>query len=191
VLDDSQKTKRLLQLLKNYHSSGQNRILIFALYKKEASQLYSLLKRKGFAAAAIHGDLPQTVRLEALESFRAGSCPLLIATDVAARGIDVPDVEYVINVSFPLTIEDYVHRIGRTGRAGKSGVAHTFFTKFDKRHAGALANLLRENNQQVPEALCQFGLYTKKKEPTLLKTRLLSVQAKHTRYSSVSRVLAA
>ena len=64
--------------------------------------------------------------------FKKGTTPLLIATDVAARGLDIPDVEYVINVTFPLTIEDYVHRIGRTGRAGKTGVAHTFFTPENK-----------------------------------------------------------
>ena len=61
-----------------------------------------------------------------------GPAPILVATDVAARGLDIPDVEYVINVTFPLTIEDYVHRIGRTGRAGKTGVAHTFFTPENK-----------------------------------------------------------
>jgi ATP-dependent RNA helicase DBP3 len=68
----------------------------------------------------------------------------MIATDVAARGLDIPMVEYVINYSFPLTIEDYVHRIGRTGRAGKTGVAHTFFHVGDKSHAGELILVLNE-----------------------------------------------
>lgn len=72
-----------------------------------------------------------------MESFKAGTCPLLVATDVAARGLDIPDVEVVINYSFPLTIEDYVHRIGRTGRAGKTGIAVTFFVgNNDKARAG-------------------------------------------------------
>ena len=62
-----------------------------------------------------------------MESFKSGKIPLLVATDVAARGLDIPDVDYVINYSFPLTIEDYVHRIGRTGRAGRKGTSHTFF----------------------------------------------------------------
>ncbi len=74
-------------------------------------------------ASAIHGDINQRQRTEAVEHFKSGSVPLLIATDVAARGLDIPDVEAVINYSFPLTTEDYVHRIGRTGRAGKSGGA--------------------------------------------------------------------
>lgn len=72
---------------------------------------------------AIHGDIMQRQRSEAVDHFKSGAVPLLIATDVAARGLDIPDVEAVINYSFPLTTEDYVHRIGRTGRAGKSGDA--------------------------------------------------------------------
>ena len=99
-----------------------------------------------------------------LESFKDGSKPLLIATDVAARGLDIPGVEVVINFTFPLTIEDYVHRIGRTGRAGTYGTSHTLFTSFDKAHAGALQNILREAKQEVPEPLLKFGSTVKKKE---------------------------
>ena len=72
---------------------------------------------------AVHGDISQSQRTAAVEKFKSGEVPLLIATDVAARGLDIPDVEAVINYSFPLTTEDYVHRIGRTGRAGKTGRA--------------------------------------------------------------------
>ncbi len=74
-----------------------------------------------FQVAAIHGDISQQQRSRAVETFKSGAVPLLVATDVAARGLDIPDVEFVINYSFPLTAEDYVHRIGRTGRAGKTG----------------------------------------------------------------------
>lgn len=76
-------------------------------------------------AASVHGDISQAQRTRAVEDFKSGAMPLLIATDVAARGLDIPDVEAVINYSFPLTTEDYVHRIGRTGRAGKSGQPFT------------------------------------------------------------------
>jgi superfamily II DNA/RNA helicase len=108
-------------------------------YKKEAPRVEALLSRKGWKAAAIHGDISQAQRTAAVEAFKAGTCPLLIATDVAARGLDIPDVEVVINYSFPLTIEDYVHRIGRTGRAGKTGTAVTFFVgNNDKQRAGEL-----------------------------------------------------
>ena len=83
----------------------------------------------------------QDKRIRAIEDFRKGSVPILVATDVAARGLDIPGVEYVLNFSFPLTIEDYVHRIGRTGRAGKKGVAHTFFHAGDKLRAGELVQV--------------------------------------------------
>lgn len=100
--------------MKNHHKKG-NKILIFALYKKEAARLETSLNRKGFNVGSIHGDKSQNDRNKALEEFKSGKVPLLVATDVAARGLDIPNVEHVINVTFPLTIEDYVHRIGRTG----------------------------------------------------------------------------
>lgn len=91
------------------------RILIFVLYKKEASRVEQTLNQKGFRVASIHGDLSQNARIAALDDFKSGKAELLVATDVAARGLDIPDVSMVINYSFPLTVEDYVHRIGRTG----------------------------------------------------------------------------
>jgi ATP-dependent RNA helicase DBP3 len=167
VLEQFQKEKRLLQLLTEYHRpvKGElNRILIFALYKKEADRIEQLLKRNGWACDSIHGDKSQDARTAALAKFKSGATQLLIATDVAARGLDIPDVKYVVNVTFPLTIEDYIHRIGRTGRAGKLGISHTLFTSNDKSHAGGLANVLREAEQPVPEDLIKFGVFTKKKE---------------------------
>lgn len=85
------------------------------LYKKEAARVEDTLRREGYAVGGIHGDLAQHARLAALDAFRKGTTPLLVATDVAARGLDIPNVGTVINYSFPLTVEDYVHRIGRTG----------------------------------------------------------------------------
>lgn len=122
------------------------RVLIFALYKKEAARLESTLHRAGYAVSAIHGDLSQPQRLSALSAFRTGSTPLLVATDVAARGLDIPRVHTVLNYTFPLTVEDYVHRIGRTGRAGRSGEAVTFFTgeAHERALAGEFARVLRE-----------------------------------------------
>ena len=171
VVDQSQKEGRLPQLLKKYcvsggsnKTGGDNRVLVFALYKKEAARVEQLLQRGGHKAIAIHGDMSQEQRTRALQQFKDGSMPLLVATDVAARGLDIPDVEVVINYTFPLTIEDYIHRIGRTGRGGKTGVSHTLFTSFDKAHAGALQNVLREANQVVPDDLLRFGSAVKKKE---------------------------
>jgi superfamily II DNA/RNA helicase len=106
---------------------------------QEAARVETALQRAGYNCRAIHGDQTQDVRTAALAGFKSGECPLLIATDVAARGLDIPDVEVVINFTFPLTIEDYIHRIGRTGRAGKSGISHTLFTLHDKVRAGARA----------------------------------------------------
>lgn len=111
------KDRCLLNLLKQYHTK-KNRILVFVLFKKEAPRVENLLANHGYEVQSIHGDKSQFQRMEVLKAFKDGFYPLLIATDVAARGIDIPNVEYVINYTFPLTIEDYVHRIGRTGRAG-------------------------------------------------------------------------
>eukprot|EP00242_Pyramimonas_sp_CCMP2087_P010135 CAMPEP_0198208722 /NCGR_PEP_ID=MMETSP1445-20131203/12069_1 /TAXON_ID=36898 /ORGANISM="Pyramimonas sp., Strain CCMP2087" /LENGTH=557 /DNA_ID=CAMNT_0043882235 /DNA_START=294 /DNA_END=1967 /DNA_ORIENTATION=+ len=166
VLEMGARDARLDQLLNKYHDR-KNRVLIFVLYKKEAPRLEQTLMRKGWKAVAIHGDMTQEGRLKALEGFKSGTTPMMIATDVAARGLDIPDVEYVINYSFPLTVEDYVHRIGRTGRAGKSGIAHTFFTVADKVRAGELVNVLREAGAEVPPDLLKFGTHVKKKESKL------------------------
>jgi ATP-dependent RNA helicase DBP3 len=167
VVQAFEKNKKLFQLLEKYHKSRKNRILIFVLYKKEAVTLQEALKQKGYNAGAIHGDKGQFDRMDALEAFKNGSVPLLIATDVAARGLDIPQVEYVLNYSFPLTVEDYVHRIGRTGRAGASGISHTFFTDFDKGLAGALVGVLQEAGQEVPKEIYQYPLVTKKKTSKL------------------------
>ena len=167
VVEPNVRDGLLLDLLSKYHSSKKNRVLVFVLYKKEAARVEEFLKRKGWPCSAIHGDMSQEARTRAFLGFKDGTIPLLIATDVAARGLDIPNVEFVINYSFPLTIEDYIHRIGRTGRAGKSGVSHTFFTLLDKAHAGELVNVLREGNHEVPADLLKFGTHVKKKEHSL------------------------
>lgn len=139
VLDPHAKEQRLLQLLRQYQS-GKNkddRILVFCLYKKEAMRIENFIRRQGFRVGGIHGDLSQEKRSASLAAFKEGHVPLLVATDVAARGLDIPAVKVVINVTFPLTAEDYVHRIGRTGRAGKEGLAITLFTEHDKALSGS------------------------------------------------------
>lgn len=173
VMDDHAREGRLRALLnkycKNHSKKSPFRILIFALYKKEAARLENTLSRGGWSGlvGSIHGDKTQDARTRALESFKDGSCPLLVATDVAARGLDIPNVEIVINYTFPLTIEDYVHRIGRTGRAGKTGLSFTFFQPSDKSHAGELQQVIRQAGQNVPDELMKFGSTIKKKEHKL------------------------
>ena len=95
--------------------SEDTRILIFALYRKEATRVEGMLRTNGFSVGGLHGDMSQSARMEALQNFKTGKTGLLVATDVAARGLDIPNVAAVINYTFPLTIEDYIHRIGRTG----------------------------------------------------------------------------
>ncbi|KAL3818300.1 hypothetical protein ACJIZ3_004205 [Penstemon smallii] len=177
VLEDRARDERLLNLLEKYHKSRRNRVLVFVLYKKEASRVESMLQNRGWKAVSISGDKAQNARTQALSTFKDGTCPLLIATDVAARGLDIPDVEVVINYSFPLTTEDYVHRIGRTGRAGKKGVAHTFFTKENKGLSGELINVLREAKQVVPDSLLKFGTHVKKKESKLYGAHFREIDA--------------
>ena len=165
VVSPDQKQIRLLQLIKQHQGgkSGTNRMLIFCLYKKEATRVEGFLRSKGLSVAGIHGDMHQAARTASLEAFKSGEVKLLVATDVAARGLDIPSVICVINVTFPLTVEDYVHRIGRTGRAGKEGLAITLFTEQDKAQSGALINVLKAAGQPVPEDLLQFGTTVKKK----------------------------
>lgn len=188
VVDPRGKEQRLLQIIKQ-HQSGKksdDRVLVFCLYKKEATRVEGFLRSKGLRVAGIHGDMSQENRSRSLESFKSGACPLLVATDVAARGLDIPSVKLVVNCTFPLTVEDYVHRIGRcvslpsitslpapqsplltapcrTGRAGKDGLAITLFTEHDKAQSGALINVLKAAGQPVPEELLKFGTTVKKK----------------------------
>ncbi|RDW91201.1 hypothetical protein BP5796_02366 [Coleophoma crateriformis] len=166
VVDPREKEYRLLQLLKQHQSGTQkdDRVLVFCLYKKEATRVEGFLHSKGFRVAGIHGDLSQEQRTRSLEAFKQGGTPVLVATDVAARGLDIPNVRLVINVTFPLTTEDYVHRIGRTGRAGKEGLAITLFTEHDKAQSGSLINVLKAANQPVPDELLKFGTTVKRKE---------------------------
>ncbi|CAE5958991.1 unnamed protein product [Arabidopsis arenosa] len=177
VLDERARDQRLVALLEKYHKSQKNRVLVFALYKVEAERLERFLQQRGWKAVSIHGNKAQSERTRSLSLFKEGSCPLLVATDVAARGLDIPDVEVVINYSFPLTTEDYVHRIGRTGRAGKKGVAHTFFTQLNKGLAGELVNVLREAGQVVPDDLLKFGTHVKKKESKLYGAHFKEIAA--------------
>jgi len=142
------------------------RILVFCLYKKEAARVEEFIRNKGFSVSGIHGDLSQVKRTASLQAFKSGEVPILVATDVAARGLDIPAVKLVINVTFPLTAEDYVHRIGRTGRASATGKAITFFTENEKSLSGALINVLKAAKQPVPDELLKFGTTVKKKEHT-------------------------
>lgn len=124
VITPAEKESRLLQLITTHQRPGtaqaNDRILVFCLYKKEAARVEVFLGsrlggqgRNGRRVVAIHGGMAQPARSASLDAFRTGQCPILVATDVAARGLDIPAVKLVLNLTFPLTVEDYVHRIGR------------------------------------------------------------------------------
>ncbi|WP_112606438.1 DEAD/DEAH box helicase [Rhizobium sp. WW22] len=121
--------------------------IIFCNRKKDVADLFRSLERHGFSVGALHGDMDQRSRTTMLQNFRDGQIQLLVASDVAARGLDLPDVGHVFNFDVPIHSEDYVHRIGRTGRAGRSGAAFTLVTKRDTKHVDAIEKLIGEDVQ--------------------------------------------
>ncbi|GIL49349.1 hypothetical protein Vafri_5723 [Volvox africanus] len=133
------------------------RIIIFCTTKRMCDQLSYNMSRE-FRAAAIHGDKKQSERDYVLQAFKDGRTPILVATDVAARGLDIPNVAAVVNFDFPTGTEDYIHRIGRTGRAGATGEAYTFMTGEDAKHARDLIQVMREAQQVVSPALEQLAM---------------------------------
>jgi superfamily II DNA/RNA helicase len=116
--------------------------IVFANRKTTVALLEKSLTRHGFSAGALHGDMDQSARLKMLNAFRANEVTLLIASDVAARGLDIPEVSHVFNFDVPIHAEDYVHRIGRTGRAGREGAAFTMVTKEETKYLKAIENLI-------------------------------------------------
>jgi superfamily II DNA/RNA helicase len=134
-----------------------SRVLIFVQTKRAADDLTRRLRQDGWPARAIHGDKSQQERDYVLSEFRNGKSPLMIATDVASRGLDVKDIKTVINYDFPSQIEDYVHRIGRTGRAGAKGLAVSLFTSGDSKKAKELIDVLQGTSQRVPAELMKFA----------------------------------
>ncbi|RKP13519.1 P-loop containing nucleoside triphosphate hydrolase protein [Piptocephalis cylindrospora] len=124
--------------------------LIFVETKRMADALSDFLVRQRFPATSIHGDRTQRERERALDLFRSGKTPVMVATAVAARGLDIPNVTHVVNYDLPTDVDDYVHRIGRTGRAGNMGIATSFFNRGNKGIVRDLVELLTEANQEVP-----------------------------------------
>ena len=134
------KRERLRRLIRGAEELKNG--IIFCNRKRDVAQLQKSLANHGFAAAALHGDMDQRARMAALDAFRSGEMPLLVASDVAARGLDIPAVSHVFNFDVPHHPEDYVHRIGRTGRAGRSGAAFTLASRADERSLSAIESLI-------------------------------------------------
>ena len=116
--------------------------IIFCNRKREVATLYRSLEKHGFSVGALHGDMDQRARMNALDAFRKNELTLLVASDVAARGLDIPDVSHVFNYDIPHHAEDYVHRIGRTGRAGRKGAAYTLVARGDEKSLAAIEKLI-------------------------------------------------
>ncbi len=136
---DFEKRDTLRKLL-NEAKDLQNAI-VFCNRKRDVATLHKSLQKYGFPAVALHGDMDQYARMAALESFRTGEMPILVASDVAARGLDIPAVSHVFNYDVPTHAEDYVHRIGRTGRAGREGASFTIVTRHDEKLVAAIEKL--------------------------------------------------
>ncbi|WYZ38649.1 hypothetical protein EsH8_III_000563 [Colletotrichum jinshuiense] len=149
-VEDVDKRSVLLDIL---HTHGAGLTLIFVETKRMADSLSDFLINQNFPATSIHGDRTQRERERALEFFRNGRCPILVATAVAARGLDIPNVTHVVNYDLPTDIDDYVHRIGRTGRAGNTGHSTAFFNRGNRGVVRDLLELLKEANQEVPSFL--------------------------------------
>lgn len=153
VCEAYDKIPKLKDVLAKIEPDENNRLLIFSQTKRGCDNLTRTLRQFGWQAMAIHGDKSQTERDMVLNQFRTGRSPIMVATDVAARGLDVKNIKTVINFDFPSCCEDYVHRIGRTGRAGAKGTAYSFFTSENARQGKDLIKILEQSNQNVPEAL--------------------------------------
>uniref|UniRef100_A0A4W4HC19 RNA helicase n=1 Tax=Electrophorus electricus TaxID=8005 RepID=A0A4W4HC19_ELEEL len=150
-VEESDKRSFLLDLL---NATGKDSLtLVFVETKKGADALEDFLYREGYACTSIHGDRSQRDREEALHQFRSGRCPILVATAVAARGLDICNVKHVINFDLPSDIEEYVHRIGRTGRVGNLGLATSFFNDKNSNITKDLLDILVEAKQEVPSWL--------------------------------------
>lgn len=156
VRNEDTKFVRLLELLGNLYNDEENedaRALIFVDRQESADSLLRDLMRKGYPCMSIHGGKDQIDRDSTIEDFKAGIFPILIATSVAARGLDVKQLKLVVNYDAPNHLEDYVHRAGRTGRAGNTGTAVTFLTEDQERYSVDVSKALKQSGQEIPEGV--------------------------------------
>jgi len=153
VVYDTQKIPLIKMLLKE---TVMKRVLIFCSTKEKTRQLYHELKKTGIKAEEIHSTLEQAARENVIIRFKSGDIPVLVATDIVSRGIDIEDIDMVINYDVPHDAEDYIHRIGRTARASAEGTAVTFINERDQQRFGAIEALLEREVEKSPVAL-EYG----------------------------------
>lgn len=151
IAEDEDRREILDGIIQNM--APDDKLIVFVDRKSVADDVSSDLQLNGVDCQSIHGDREQSDREQALSEIRSGEVRILVATDVASRGLDIKDITHIFNMYFPRNIEEYVHRIGRTGRAGRTGTAITIFTRRDWRNAEALIKILAEADQEVPQEL--------------------------------------
>merc|ERR1712020_130267 len=156
ICEEHQKENKLARLLEEIGS--QDKMLVFVETKRKADELTRLMRRDGYPAMCIHGDKQQREREWVLGEFKQGATMILVATDVAARGLDVDDVKFVVNYDYPNNSEDYIHRIGRTGRKGNTGTAYTLFSPKNGAKAKDLVDVLTEAKQTVNPKLNELSV---------------------------------
>ncbi|KAG7309274.1 hypothetical protein JYU34_005215 [Plutella xylostella] len=154
-VEEDDKEEALMEFLMNMDPN--DKVIVFCGKKATATHIYTELCLKGINCQALHGDRDQSDREAALEEMVDGTVNILIATDVASRGIDIKNLTHVVNMDFPRHIEEYVHRVGRTGRAGRTGIALSFMARNDWAHARELIKIMEEANQEVPDELEQMA----------------------------------
>jgi ATP-dependent RNA helicase DDX46/PRP5 len=153
VVDEDRKFWKLLEVLGRWYETKSNRILIFVDRQDSSDSLLKDLIRRGYHCNSLHGGKDQADRDCAIADFKQGNIPILVATSVAARGLDVRDLKLVINYECPNHMEDYVHRVGRTGRAGNKGTAITFITPEQERYAPEIVKALKASKAHIPANL--------------------------------------
>ncbi|KAI1375948.1 Phosphomethylpyrimidine kinase-domain-containing protein [Hypoxylon crocopeplum] len=159
VVSEGEKRDRMIKHLEKIMDNKENKALLFVGTKRVADDITRFLRQDGWPALSIHGDKQQNERDWVLDQFKTGKSPIMVATDVASRGIDVRNITHVINYDYPNNSEDYIHRIGRTGRAGAKGTAITFFTADNSKQARDLVSVLQEAKQQVDPRLHEMARY--------------------------------
>lgn len=157
ICQEHEKEFKLAQLLREIGTERGSKMIIFVETKKKVDDITKTIKRDGWSAISIHGDKSQPERDYVLSEFRNGKTMILVATDVAARGLDVEDVKYVINFDYPNSSEDYIHRIGRTGRCQSAGTAYAYFTPNNARQAKELIAVLEEAGQAINPQLADIA----------------------------------
>ncbi|KAI5200741.1 P-loop containing nucleoside triphosphate hydrolase protein [Aureobasidium subglaciale] len=159
VVAEFEKRDKMIKHLEKIMEDKDNKCLIFTGTKRVADEITRFLRQDGWPALSIHGDKQQQERDWVLNEFKQGKSPIMVATDVASRGIDVRNITHVLNYDYPNNSEDYIHRIGRTGRAGALGTAITFFTTENSKQARDLVNVLAEAKQNIDPRLAEMVRY--------------------------------